>query len=101
MKFSELVEGKGSKSEADYQSTPKNGQKCINCSMWRDPNKCTAVAGNIDPNGWCKWYEGGAYGKRGKKIDEFKHGDYARAGGPMPKAKKSRTRHPLHGKLVG
>ena len=31
----------------------------------------------------------------------YKHGDYARGGKPMPKAKKGRTKHPLHGKLVG
>lgn len=61
---------KGTKAEANYQPNPKNGQKCINCTMWRDPNKCSAVAGNIDPDGWCDWYAGGAYGKRGKRVDE-------------------------------
>ena len=61
---------KGTKAEAGYQPNPKNGQKCINCTMWRDPNKCSAVAGNIDPEGWCDWYAGGAYGKRGKRVDE-------------------------------
>lgn len=35
------------------------------------------------------------------KKKEYKHGDYARGGKPMPKAKKGRTKHPLHGKLVG
>ena len=34
-------------------------------------------------------------------TEEFKHADQARGGGPKPKAKKGRTRHPLHGKLVG
>ena len=33
--------------------------------------------------------------------EKYKHGDYARGGKPMPKAKKGRTQHPLHGKLVG
>jgi hypothetical protein len=33
--------------------------------------------------------------------EKYKHGDYARGGKPMPKAKKGRSRHPLHGKLVG
>ena len=61
---------KGTKAEAGYRPNPKNGQKCINCTMWRDPNKCSAVAGNIDPDGWCDWYAGGAYGKRGKRVDE-------------------------------
>ena len=70
MRIEDLSEAKGTKAEAGYQPNPKNGQKCINCTMWRDPNKCTAVAGNIKPEGWCKWYAGGAYGKRGKKVDE-------------------------------
>ena len=61
---------KSTKAEAGYQANPKNGQKCINCTMWRDPNKCSAVAGNIDPDGWCDWYAGGAYGKRGNRVDE-------------------------------
>lgn len=60
---------KASKEEAGYQDSPKSNEKCINCTMWRDPNKCSAVAGDISPNGWCKWYEGGAYGKRGKLQD--------------------------------
>jgi len=30
-----------------------------------------------------------------------KDGDYAKGSGPMPKAKLGRTKHPLHGKLVG
>lgn len=70
MKIQELFEQKGTKAEAGYQPTPKNGQKCVNCTMWRDPNRCTAVEGKIDPNGWCKWYAGGAYGKRGKRLKE-------------------------------
>jgi hypothetical protein len=61
--------GKSSKEEAGYQDSPKNDQRCINCTMWRDPNKCSAVAGNISPNGWCEWYAGGAYGKRGRIAD--------------------------------
>jgi hypothetical protein len=68
MKISDLFEGKGTKEQAGYIPRPKNGEKCINCTMWRDPNKCSAVAGNISPNGWCEWYAGGAYGKRGKKV---------------------------------
>ncbi len=71
MNLEDLFEEKGTKAEAGYQPNPKNGQKCINCTMWRDPNKCSAVAGNISPDGWCKWYAGGAYGKRGKQVDEI------------------------------
>ena len=60
-------EKKASKAEAKYQDKPKNGQRCVNCTMWREPNKCTAVAGEISRNGWCAWYEGGAYGNKGNK----------------------------------
>lgn len=60
-------EKKASKVEAKYQDKPKGGQKCVNCTMWREPNKCTAVAGTISPNGWCAWYEAGAYGNKGRK----------------------------------
>lgn len=72
LKFSHFLQeaNKASKEEADYQDSPKNGDKCINCTMWREPNKCTAVAGAISPDGWCKWYEGGAYGKRGNLVGD-------------------------------
>jgi High potential iron-sulfur protein len=56
--FSEyLEEQKSSKEKAHYQAHPHEGQKCEHCTMWRPPNKCTAVAGDIDPNGWCQWYK--------------------------------------------
>lgn len=61
---------KASKEEAGYQDSPKNGEKCINCTMWRDPNKCSAVAGIISSNGWCEWYSAGAYGKKGKLTED-------------------------------
>jgi len=38
----------------------------------------------------------------GVRLDEKqKHGDYAKASSPMPKAKPGRTKHPLKDKLVG
>ena len=52
-----LDEQKSSKQEAKYQDHPHNGQVCENCTMWRPPNKCSAVSGNIDPHGWCEWYK--------------------------------------------
>lgn len=36
-----------------------------------------------------------------KGKHKYKDGDYARAGGKMPKAKPGRKEHPLKGKLVG
>ncbi len=76
MKVTDLFEGKGTKEQAGYIPRPKNGEKCINCTMWRDPNKCSAVAGDISPNGWCEWYAGGAYGKRGKRVNEDERINY-------------------------
>lgn len=50
-------ERKYSKAKAGYVAHPVKGQVCKNCTMWREPNKCTAVAGHINPEGWCKWYK--------------------------------------------
>jgi hypothetical protein len=42
-----------------YQSTPKNGQKCSNCTLWvagKTPTAmgtCKVITGPISPNGWC------------------------------------------------
>ena len=70
MRITDLSESKSTKSEANYQNKPHAGQRCVNCTMWRDPNKCSAVAGNISPDGWCDWWAAGAYGKHGDSIDE-------------------------------
>jgi hypothetical protein len=48
---------KHSKIEAGYIAHPKNGHRCDGCTMWRPPNKCSAVAGDIKPEGWCKWWK--------------------------------------------
>jgi hypothetical protein len=66
MRLDDLSESKSSKSEAGYQAKPHAGQKCLYCTMWRDPNRCTAVAGSISPDGWCDWWQGGARGKHGR-----------------------------------
>ena len=55
--FEKAEKPKHSKEEAEYQARPHNGQICKNCTMWREPNKCTAVSGNISPRGWCAWYK--------------------------------------------
>lgn len=49
---------KASKAEAQYRDRPKGDERCDRCSMWRAPNKCTAVAGEISARGWCKYYRG-------------------------------------------
>lgn len=62
MKFNKLVDlflekAKHSKAEAGYVAHIVKGQRCINCTMWRSPNKCSAVLGKISPDGWCKWFK--------------------------------------------
>lgn len=52
------------KAEAEYVGHPVKNQKCLQCTMWRPPNGCTAVAGVISPRGWCKWF------KLSKKLEK-------------------------------
>jgi len=45
--------------DAQYQPTPKNGQKCDMCQYYvagaqpNAPSTCQLVEGSISPNGWC------------------------------------------------
>jgi High potential iron-sulfur protein len=39
-----------------YQDTPKDDQRCDNCSLFQSPNSCTLVDGDISPSGWCKFW---------------------------------------------
>lgn len=48
---------KHSKQEAGYVAHAVKGQRCDQCTMWRAPNKCSAVAGDIKPEAWCKWWK--------------------------------------------
>jgi hypothetical protein len=43
------------KKEAQYVEQSKL-QKCKDCSMFRKPDKCTLVEGEIYPNGHCKYW---------------------------------------------
>lgn len=50
---------KGSQAQFKYQNSPKNGQKCSQCTFFI-PGKsasangsCKIVDGSISPNGWC------------------------------------------------
>lgn len=31
-------------------------EHCFDCTMYRPPNSCTAVVGDINPRGWCKLF---------------------------------------------
>jgi hypothetical protein len=39
-----------------YQDTPKDGQRCDECTYWTPPKSCGIVAGDIKPEGWCTAY---------------------------------------------
>mgnify|MGYP001322852434 CR=1 FL=1 len=45
------------KETVQYQSTPKNGEKCSECIHFiAETNECKTVEGDIDPEGWCTIY---------------------------------------------
>jgi hypothetical protein len=48
--------GKMTQVAAVYQPSPKNGQKCLDCSFYIQPQACKLVEGTISPVGWCKFY---------------------------------------------
>jgi hypothetical protein len=39
-----------------YQTTPKDGKQCADCTFFIAPNSCKSVSGEIAPTGWCKLY---------------------------------------------
>jgi hypothetical protein len=48
---------KMSQAEAEYQDRPKGGLFCAACTLFRPPRSCQVVAGDISPNGWCKFFD--------------------------------------------
>ena len=48
--------GKMTQQAAAYQDGPKNGQKCLDCSFYVQPQACKLVDGTISPVGWCKFF---------------------------------------------
>jgi hypothetical protein len=48
--------GKMTQKAAAYQDGPKNGQKCLDCSFYVQPQACKLVDGTISPVGWCKFF---------------------------------------------
>lgn len=49
---------KVSKEEASYSSSPHGDQRCGTCTFFLpDERRCTVVAGQIDPNGWSRFYQ--------------------------------------------
>ena len=50
--------GKMAKGDFYYQSTPKDGNKCVDCAVYipqpgAAEGACKVVEGPINPNGWC------------------------------------------------
>lgn len=48
--------GKLTKAKADYQTSPKNGQRCMDCAYFQPPSSCGLVSGTISRAGWCKFW---------------------------------------------
>jgi hypothetical protein len=42
---------------AHYQSSPNQGRRCADCIHFLEPNACEIVAGEISPDGWCRFYK--------------------------------------------
>ncbi|MFP4331953.1 MAG: high-potential iron-sulfur protein [Campylobacterales bacterium] len=47
---------KQSKDVANYQKTPKDGEKCSDCTYFIKPDSCKVVEGSVKEDGWCKLY---------------------------------------------
>ncbi|MDO3434540.1 twin-arginine translocation signal domain-containing protein [Rhizobium sp. CBN3] len=45
------------KREARYQDSPNRGRRCGGCTHFMEPNACEIVAGEISPNGWCRFHQ--------------------------------------------
>ena len=52
-----MAQQKMSQAEAEYQDRPKGGLACAACTLFRPPRSCQVVAGDISPNGWCKFFD--------------------------------------------
>ena len=50
------ADSKVEQSVVQYQTSPKDGQKCSGCANFVAPNACKVVSGSISPEGWCVAY---------------------------------------------
>lgn len=50
------AQDKIAQAQVQYQSTPKDGNKCSTCVNFEAPAACKIVAGTISPEGWCVAY---------------------------------------------
>jgi len=42
-----------SQKDVEYRNSPNGDQNCANCGLFRQPNLCSGVAGNVIAQGWC------------------------------------------------
>jgi hypothetical protein len=56
MAVSAQAQDKIAQAQVQYQTTPKDGNKCSTCVNFEAPAACKIVAGSISPNGWCIAY---------------------------------------------
>jgi hypothetical protein len=47
---------KVSKSQADYQDTPRGGVRCDRCVQFEAPAACKIVDGPVSPSGSCSFF---------------------------------------------
>ena len=40
-----------------YQDVPNKSRSCAGCTHFMKPNACEIVAGEISPDGWCRFHE--------------------------------------------
>lgn len=46
-----------SKLQAKYIDNSDSNDQCRVCQHYKSPNQCEIVNGQINPNGWCKYFE--------------------------------------------
>ena len=73
---------KSSKETAKYQWSPKGGERCAVCTMWRPPAECSSVEGSISPEGWCSYFasRAAAANKAARATDTNPGEDQKKAG---------------------
>lgn len=51
-----VVDKKITKEEANYHERSIDMMRCKGCMMFKKPNRCDLVIGDINPEGWCEHY---------------------------------------------
>ena len=65
--------------DANYVPHPVTGRQCDGCSMFRSPDHCSLVAGEISPHGHCDYWEPRTVKSVAKSFDQIIKGE---PGGP-------------------